>query len=116
MKDHKLSVVIDRAAGFALLSTAEVAERVGLNIEQVYGLAKRGDIPCIRTGKNQRHYQFHPAEIERWMEEGRERAFVRVLTEEDSDALTRLAEFAESVTAFLARLGLAPVRPNPRLR
>ncbi|MEP7027664.1 MAG: helix-turn-helix domain-containing protein [Candidatus Eisenbacteria bacterium] len=49
----------------ALLTVREVASILRVNYRDVYALANRGELPCVRIG---RRVRFLPGDIARWVE------------------------------------------------
>lgn len=48
----------------ALLKVPDVARRLGISVPHVYGLARRGEIPCVRIGTSVR---FDPEDVEEYI-------------------------------------------------
>lgn len=56
-----------------LLTTEQVAVRIGMSPGVVRSLMASGAIPCIKSGDDRPHYYAHQAELEDWIARGRPR-------------------------------------------
>jgi excisionase family DNA binding protein len=75
--EHELPDVCEAAVSEPLLTAEEVAELIGMRVNYVYELSRRGRIPTITFGRTRRYrreaIEAWLAEIERGSPDGRSR-------------------------------------------
>ena len=79
------------------MNAAEAAALLGAHVETVRRLARRGEIPCFKLGKD---WRFHRAAIERWSHEQRSHQACRSVLVIDDDFMT-----CRAIGRVVTRLG-----------
>lgn len=82
-----------------VLNASQAAALLGAHVETIRRLARRGELPCFKVGKD---WRFRRAQLERWAEAQRSRQ-VTVLIVDDEPATCRF------MSRVLERMGLRPL-------